>query len=68
MARLVEHDAQGPVEVKVGEQSVWICSCGLSKNKPYCDGSHKKTADEEAGKLYVYDKEGKRAEVQNRHD
>ena len=66
MARLVEHEAQGPVEVKIGEQSVWICMCGLSKNEPYCDGSHKKTADEKAGKLYVYDKEGKRAEVQNR--
>ncbi|HEY9623203.1 MAG TPA: CDGSH iron-sulfur domain-containing protein [Crinalium sp.] len=21
----------------------WICSCGQSKNSPYCDGSHKGT-------------------------
>jgi hypothetical protein len=28
--------------------------CGLSSNQPFCDGSHKKTADEEADKLYRY--------------
>jgi hypothetical protein len=28
--------------------------CGLSSNQPFCDGSHKKTADEEADKVYRY--------------
>lgn len=29
--------------------------CSLSGNQPFfCDGSHKKTADEAAGKVYVY--------------
>ena len=28
-----------PVEVKAG-QEVWWCTCGLSKNQPFCDGSH----------------------------
>ena len=23
-------------------QEVWLCRCGESKNKPYCDGTHKK--------------------------
>ena len=34
--------------------------CGLSKNQPFCDGSHKLTKTEEAGKLYWYDDAGKR--------
>ncbi len=63
MARIVRHEAQAPVEVKLGDKSAWICVCGLSGKMPYCDGSHKKTADEEAGKVYVYDKEGERVEL-----
>lgn len=30
------------VELKAG-QTVWWCSCGRSKNQPFCDGSHKVT-------------------------
>jgi len=55
MSRVVVKTAQGPKEVKPQKQSVWICMCGLSKNKPFCDGSHKKTMDEKEGKVYVYD-------------
>jgi CDGSH-type Zn-finger protein len=29
-----------PVEVKAG-QDYWWCTCGQSKNQPFCDGSHK---------------------------
>ncbi len=32
-----------------------VCQCGLSRNKPFCDGSHTKTKGEEPGKLYIYD-------------
>jgi CDGSH-type Zn-finger protein len=31
-----------PVEVEGGKSYYW-CSCGLSKNQPFCDGSHQGT-------------------------
>ncbi|SET24858.1 CDGSH iron-sulfur domain-containing protein [Oceanicella actignis] len=30
------------VEVKAGKTYFW-CACGLSRNQPFCDGSHKGT-------------------------
>jgi CDGSH-type Zn-finger protein len=29
-----------PYKVKMGRKYYW-CSCGLSKNQPFCDGGHK---------------------------
>jgi CDGSH-type Zn-finger protein len=58
MARLVRHDRNEPFAVKkdeVDEDTLWLCACGLSKDKPFCDGSHKRTKDEEAGAVYMYD-------------
>jgi CDGSH-type Zn-finger protein len=43
----------------------WFCKCGLSKNQPYCDGSHKMTKDEDPNKLYWYDDAGQRHEAQD---
>lgn len=57
MARLIRHEATGPIEVPPGDKSAWICACGLSQNQPHCDGSHKKTKSEEAGKCYTYNNE-----------
>lgn len=36
---------KGPylVEVAAGKTYYW-CACGLSRNQPFCDGSHKRTA------------------------
>ncbi len=63
MSRKIIKIAKGPMEVKSSDKSTWICMCGLSKNQPFCDGSHKKTADEENGKVYEYDNEGHKKEI-----
>ena len=63
MVRYIKKDSTGPMEIKVGSESKWICMCGLSVNQPFCDGSHKKTAGEESGKIYIYNKDGTRKEV-----
>jgi CDGSH-type Zn-finger protein len=34
-------DAQGNVYGLAGRELVSFCRCGLSRNKPFCDGSHK---------------------------
>ena len=60
MSRLVLNEDHGPLEIKPMQKSVWICRCGLSKNQPFCDGSHRKTLDEESGKTYRYHADGTR--------
>ncbi len=64
MTRLVKREGKGPMEVKMGNASKWICMCGLTNNQPFCDGAHKKTAGEEEGKTYQYNPDGTRIEVQ----
>jgi CDGSH-type Zn-finger protein len=61
--RKVQKSDLHPLEIKPQEKSVWICMCGLSKNQPYCDGSHKAIGKEEDGKVYEYDAQGNRVEV-----
>ncbi|MFQ5840443.1 MAG: CDGSH iron-sulfur domain-containing protein [Candidatus Methylomirabilales bacterium] len=64
MARLVKHERGEPYKIEVeGGKPIWICGCGLSKNKPYCDGSHKKTRDEEADGVYIYNEAEHRVKV-----
>jgi CDGSH iron-sulfur domain-containing protein 3 len=63
MARLVKRTATGPYRIEVGAETKVICGCGLSKNQPFCDGTHKTTArTEDADKLYWDDAEGNRHE------
>ena len=36
--KLIDSTGQ-PIDVS-GETKVWLCRCGASKTKPWCDGSH----------------------------
>ena len=54
MARIVRFVATGPVKVEPSDKPLFICACGLTKNFPFCDGSHKPTRSEEPGTLHVY--------------
>jgi CDGSH-type Zn-finger protein len=62
MARLVKHERNRPYliqESDVKKFPIAICACGLSKNKPFCDGSHRRTDDEGEGKIYIYDEQNR---------
>ena len=37
---IIVQKAPRPVNVEAGKTYYW-CSCGQSKNQPFCDGSHK---------------------------
>lgn len=63
MSREVTHDATGPTildEDDIDEEhgDIAICRCGLSADKPFCDGTHQATAGEEDGVRYKYEDDG----------
>jgi CDGSH-type Zn-finger protein len=34
------YDEKGNKFDLTGKPTIWLCRCGHSKNKPFCDGSH----------------------------
>ncbi|MFC7047262.1 CDGSH iron-sulfur domain-containing protein [Halobacteriaceae archaeon GCM10025711] len=60
MAREITHDAHGPLKLDADDiddekGNVAVCLCGLSDEYPFCDGSHRATADEADGVVYKYE-------------
>ncbi|MCK8141875.1 CDGSH iron-sulfur domain-containing protein [Flavobacterium sp. I-SCBP12n] len=41
-------DADGNVYGLEGRTALGLCRCGLSKNKPFCDGSHRNAFEHDA--------------------
>lgn len=49
--------AKAPAKVTLeAGKDYWYCTCGLSKNQPFCDGSHKGSAF--APKKFTAEKDG----------
>ncbi len=63
MPRIVRRTPTEPTKFVIDGKEQWFCKCGLSRNQPYCDGSHKLTKGEDPGKLYWYDDAGTRHEA-----
>lgn len=43
---------ESDIDPKYGD--IAICQCGLSDDRPFCDGSHKRTDNEMEGVIYRY--------------
>jgi CDGSH-type Zn-finger protein len=41
-------DCDGKVYGLEGRTALGLCRCGLSSNKPFCDGSHRSTFEHES--------------------
>ncbi|AFO59446.1 MULTISPECIES: CDGSH iron-sulfur domain-containing protein [Natrinema] len=66
MTRLVELEETGPRKLDPSDLDdekgdIAVCQCGLSASFPFCDGSHRRTRDEDDGTTYVYEDGERRA-------
>jgi CDGSH-type Zn-finger protein len=48
--KLIDSTGQ-PIDIS-GETKIWLCRCGASKTKPFCDGSHETIGFQAAEKAF----------------
>lgn len=68
MPRLVRYEGTGPIRIEPQDKPVFICGCGLTRNFPFCDGTHKVCKDESANKTYIYGDDRTVVEVRDESD
>lgn len=57
MARIIRHTRDTPYKIPPNVHALWVCGCGLSQNKPFCDGSHTQVRREDPAHLYIYNEQ-----------
>jgi CDGSH-type Zn-finger protein len=69
MPRLIRLTHTSPIKLEPSDKPTWVCACGLSRNFPLCDGTHKtcRAAETDPNALYVYDADRK-AIIETRRD
>ena len=61
MTRIIEQSETSPIAVakdSVPGSHIHVCRCGLTRNAPLCDGSHRVARNETAGSLVRYSRQG----------
>lgn len=61
MTRIIEHAETSPIAVpkdSVPGSHIHVCRCGLTRDAPLCDGSHRVARREQPGRLVRYSQQG----------